>query len=382
MTSVFIPRERAAGESRVAATPETVRAMIKAGFAVTVEQDAGEGAHIDDAAYEAAGAKITSEAVWGDGEVILKVAPPSMDEAKSIREGALLLGFIAPHRNLEAVAALASRRANVLAMELIPRVTRAQTMDALSSQASVAGYKAIILAAAKLGKYFPLLMTAAGTVTPARVVILGAGVAGLQALATAKRLGAVVEVHDVRAAVKEQVESLGGRFIDVTIGESGEGEGGYARELSAETLAKQREVLASHLRHADVIVTTAAIPGKKAPILVDAATVQRMRRGAVIVDLAVESGGNCELSEPDREVVRHGVTIMGHANLASMMAEDASVLYARNVLALLKHVSRDGSISIDRNDEIVQGALLTSGGEIHHQPTADALKGDPAWAHS
>lgn len=382
MPTVFIPKETQQGENRVAATPESVRRLMKAGFTVEVETSAGEGASIADEEFKAAGAAIVGPDRWSAAEIILKVAPPTLEEARRIPRGALLIGFLAAHRNLEVVSALAQGGVSTLAMELIPRITRAQTMDALSSQASIAGYKAVILAAAKLRKYFPLLMTAAGTVAPARVVIMGAGVAGLQAIATAKRLGAVVEVSDVRSAVKEQVESLGGRFIELPMSESAEGEGGYAKEVSEDFLRRQRELVARHAEAADVVITTALVPGKKAPILVNDDMVRQMRTGSVIIDLAVEAGGNCSLSELDQEVVRHGVTIIGYSNLPSTMAEDASVLYARNVQALLLHVRDKKKESLDLEDEITRGALLTHEGEVVHQPTAELLKGEPAWAPS
>lgn len=381
MPIIFVPKETQPGEHRVAATPESIRRLIKGGYTVAVESKAGEGAHISDEEFASAGAGIAGAEGWSSAEIILKVAPPTIDEASRIPAGALLISFMAAHRNLDVVAVLAERNVSVLAMELIPRITRAQTMDALSSQASIAGYKAVVLAAAKLGKYFPLLMTAAGTIAPARVVIMGAGVAGLQAIATAKRLGAVVEVSDVRAAVKEQVESLGGRFIELPMTESAEGEGGYAREVSEDFLRKQRDLVAKHTEAADVVITTALVPGKKAPLLVTEDTVRNMRTGSVIIDLAVEAGGNCSLSELDAEVVRHGVTIIGHSNLPSTMAEDASVLYARNVLALLLHV-REGDRQVDPADEITGATLLTHQGEVVHGATAELMKGEQTWARS
>jgi H+-translocating NAD(P) transhydrogenase subunit alpha len=302
------------------------------------------------------------------------VAPPEPEEAALLRQGAVLVGFLSPHQNLAAVERLASRGATALGMELVPRITRAQKMDALSSQANVAGYKAALLAACHLDKYFPLLMTAAGTVQPARVVVMGAGVAGLQALATAKRLGAVVEVSDIRPAVKEQVQSLGGRFIDLPMQESGEGAGGYAREVSAEFLRRQQEIVAERVAAADAVITTALVPGKPAPRLVTAAMVQRMRQGSAIVDLAVEQGGNCELSVPGEDVVRNGVLIIGRSNLAASLAADASMLYARNVLEVVLHVAKGGKVQLDPSEEIVAAMLVTHLGEVHHVPTAAKLK--------
>ena len=376
--NVFIPKERP-GENRVAATPETVKKLVKDGLSVTLEAGAGDAAHFADAAYREAGASLSADAAaaWSAADLVLKVGPPSPEEARRLKQGAVLIGLLAPDRNLDAVRALADRRVSALAMELIPRVTRAQPMDALSSQASIAGYKAVLLAAGRLGRYFPLLMTAAGTIPPSRVVIMGARVAGLMAIATAKRLGALVEVSDIRPAVKEQVESLGGRFIELPLlegGESGEGEGGYAREMTPEFLAQQREIVARHVAAADVVITTALVPGKPAPELVTREMVEAMRPGSVIVDLAVERGGNCELSRPGEEVIHHGVVILGPPDLASQTPLDASTLYARNVFALVKELLHEGRLALDRDDEIVAGALLTHGGEVLHAPTAERLQ--------
>ncbi|HEX7182617.1 MAG TPA: Re/Si-specific NAD(P)(+) transhydrogenase subunit alpha [Thermoanaerobaculia bacterium] len=378
MANVFIPRERRPGETRVAATPETVRRLVKAGLEVIVERGAGEAAFFPDADFAAAGARIADDAAaaWGAADAVLKVAAPEPEEAAALRPGSLLVAFLAPHRNLEMVRAFAERRITSMAMELVPRITRAQPMDALSSQANIAGYKAVLLAALRLPKYFPLLMTAAGTIKPARVVIMGAGVAGLQAIATARRLGAIVEVSDIRPAVKEQVQSLGGRFIELPASESaesGEGAGGYAREMSEDFLRRQREIVHRHVSQADAVITTALIPGKPAPRLVTADMVRAMRPGSVIVDLAVEQGGNCELSEPDREVVHNGVLILGPSNLAAAMPQDASNLYARNVQSLLAQVWKEGSFAIDTQDELIAGSLLTHDGKVFHGPTAERL---------
>lgn len=376
MATLFIPKERTPGETRVAATPETVRRLIREGFLVQVEREAGAGAHLPDAQYQSAGATIVEEPVeaWKGADVVAKVAPPSLEEASRLKKGALLLGFAAPHRSLQLVRSLAEGQVSMLAMELVPRISRAQTMDALSSQANIGGYKAVLLAAAALDKYFPLLMTAAGTVQPAKVVIMGAGVAGLQAIATARRLGAVVEVSDVRPAVKEQVQSLGARFIDLPLEESGEGSGGYAKELSAEQLARQQEVIADRVAQADVVITTALVPGRPAPRLITAKTVQRMRPGAVIVDLAAEQGGNCELSESGQTIEKHGVKILAPLNLPASAPHDASLLYARNVQALLLHVAPKGTPKLDPEEEIVKGALLVHEGRILHAPTAKAVE--------
>lgn len=383
MLNVFIPRERRPGETRVAATPETVRRMAKQGLAVLIERRAGEASFFPDADYEAAGARLLDDPAegWGTADVVLKVAPPDAyeglpgHEAEALKPGAVLIGFLAPYRNPDVVRLLAEGRVSSFALELVPRVTRAQPMDALSSQASIAGYKAVLLAAWRSPKYLPLLMTAAGTIKPARVVVMGAGVAGLQAIATAKRLGAVVEVSDIRPAVKEQVESLGGRFIELPLAESGEGAGGYAREMGEDFLRRQREIVERHLAAADAVITTALVPGKRAPLLLTTEMVEAMRPGSIVVDLAVEQGGNCELSQPDREVVHNGVVILGPSNLAAAQPHDASLLYARNALSLLQLlVDKEGKLALDLADEIVAGTLLTHEGQVHHAPTAELLK--------
>jgi NAD(P) transhydrogenase subunit alpha len=382
MTRVFVPRESAAGETRVAATPETVKKMATAGLEVSVQEGAGNGANIPDEAFREAGADIEEDgrSGWSGADLVIKVAPPGRDtgvgdEASMLRAGAVLVGFLAPYTNLDLVRTLAGRNVSALAMELIPRVTRAQPMDALSSQASIAGYKSVLMAAERLGKYFPQMMTAAGTVKPARVVVLGAGVAGLQAIATARRLGAVVEVSDIRPEVAEQVKSLGGKFIELPVKESGSIEGGYAREVSEEFLRKQQEIVAARVAAADVVVTTALVPGKPAPRLLTAAMVRRMRPGSVIVDLAVEQGGNCELSVKGREVVENGVRIIGHPNLPATVAGDASNLYARNVWALVRTMlNEERGIELDPRDEVIAGCLLTHGGEVAHEGVARALR--------
>jgi NAD(P) transhydrogenase subunit alpha len=389
MVKVFVPRERRPQETRVAATPETVKRMVKLGLEVTVERGAGESSLFSDAAFEAAGARLAGPApadiaeAWETADVVLKVTPPGAfeglpgHEAEGLKPGAVLIGFLAPHRNLDMVRTLAAGNVTSFALELVPRVTRAQSMDALSSQASIGGYKAVLLAAWRLPKYLPLLMTAAGTIKPARVVVMGAGVAGLQAIATAKRLGAVVEVSDVRPAVKEQVESLGGRFIELpTIAgtESGEGQGGYAREMGEDFLRRQREIVQRHLAAADAVITTALVPGRPAPRLVTAEMIRAMRPGSVIVDLAVEQGGNVELSQADREVVENGVLILGPSNLPAAMPHDASLLYARNVFALLQILlDQEGNLAPDLADEVIAGTLLTHGGAVVHKPTAERL---------
>jgi NAD(P) transhydrogenase subunit alpha len=377
MVKVFVPKETRDRETRVAATPESVKKMVGAGLEVTVERGAGKRTHIGDGQFEAAGATLTDDraGTLAGADVVLRVLAPDAAEVDGLKEGSVLVGLLAPHRNLELVEKLRDHKISSLAMELVPRITRAQEMDVLSSQASIAGYKAVVLAAYRLGKYFPLLMTAAGTIAPARVVVMGAGVAGLQAIATAKRLGAVVEVSDIREVVKEQVESLGGKFIELPEMPGGEGEGGYAREMGEDFLRKQREIVTERLEHADVVVCTALVPGKKAPILVTREMVERMKPGAVIVDLAVEQGGNCELSKAEEEVVHADVLILGPGNLPAETPVDASQLYARNVWALLKSLLEEGELKLDPEDEVVDGALLTHGGEVRHAPTRDALEG-------
>jgi NAD(P) transhydrogenase subunit alpha len=354
--------------------------LIKSGFAVEVEPSAGQGAHIADSAYEQAGATLARDlkAAFQSADVVIKVGPPARhptlgDEVALMREGAILVCHVWAHKHADAVRALAARKVSCLALELIPRISRAQTMDTLSSQANIAGYKAVVLAASKLGKYFPLLMTAAGTIQPARVVVMGAGVAGLQAIATARRLGAVVEVSDIRPEVKEQIESLGGKFIELPTQESGAGQGGYAKEVSAEFLQKQQAVLAQKIAAADVVITTAQVPGRPAPKLITAKMVEGMREGAVIVDLAADSGGNCELTENGKEIIKHGVLIIGDSALPASMPEDASSLFARNIVALLALVMGKDGLKLDLEDEVIAGALLTPAGEVHHTPTAALL---------
>ncbi len=388
MANVFIPRERRPGETRVAATPDTVKRMVKQGLVVTVERGAGESSNFLDPDYEAAGARLTDDPgeAASAADILLTVRPLDAEDVAALKPGAVLVGLLAPHQNLDLVRSLARHKVTSLAMELIPRVTRAQSMDALSSQASIAGYRAVLLAAWRLPKYFPLLMTAAGTIAPARVVVMGAGVAGLQAIATARRLGAVVEVSDVRPVVKEQVESLGGKFIPLPNPQdmpSGEGQGGYAREMGDEFLRLQREIVKKHLSAAHAVITTALVPGRRAPILVTTGMVEAMRPGSVVVDLAVEQGGNCELSRPDQEVVHKGVLILGPSNLAAGMPADASTLYSKNVLALLQEIWKDGNITVNTTDEILSGTLLTHEGTVLHKPTADLLQpsgGTPAAA--
>src|SRR6201995_4926153 len=366
---IGIPRETTAGERRVALVPDTVRKLTGQGHEVIVELGAGAGALLADSQYEQAGAQLVAEPAAGyDSDVGERVAPPTPEEIGHLRPTGVLVGFLAPLSNPERVRAIARTGATSFAMESVPRISRAQSMDALSSQSNVAGYRAALIGAQELGRFFPMLMTAAGTIRPATVLVLGAGVAGLQAIATARRLGAVVQGFDVRAAVKEQVESLGAKFLEFDLGGDLEGAGGYAKELTAEQQARQQELMAEAIGKCDVVITTALVPGRRAPILVTEEAVKLMKPGSVIVDLAGEAGGNCELSEPGQTVVRHDVKICAPLNVPSTMAEHASQLYARNIKALLGlMISDDGELSLDFDDEVIAGACITRGGEIVHE---------------
>ena len=358
---VGVPRETASGERRIALVPETVKRLTGGGFEVAIEHGAGEPASFPDRDYEQAGAALVDDPYSADA--VAKVQPPSADEAGRLRNGQILIGLLQPLTDREGIARLGERGVIAFAMESIPRITRAQAMDALSSQATVSGYKAAVLAADRLPKFFPMLMTAAGTVAPAKVLVLGAGVAGLQAIATARRLGAVVSGFDVRPIVREQVESLGASFLDLGItGE--ETAGGYARELTEEEQQRQQQALEARLPDFDAVITTALVPGRPAPRLIPASAVAAMRPGSVIVDLAAEAGGNCELTEPDEAVVREGVTILGYTNLPSTMPYHASQLYSRNVLALLQHLAPEGELNLDWNDEITSSACVTRKTEV------------------
>jgi NAD(P) transhydrogenase subunit alpha len=358
---IGVPRETAAGERRVALVPDIVGKLVPAGFEVRVQRGAGEAASFPDAAYEQAGAHLVDD--WADADAVVKVQKPSREEAERLHEGQVLIGFLQPLTDPEGIERLAQRDVIAFAMESIPRITRAQAMDALSSQATVSGYKATLLAAEALPKFFPMLMTAAGTVAPAKVLVLGAGVAGLQAVATARRLGAVVTGFDVRPVVREQIESLGANWLDLGIvGE--ETAGGYAAELTEEQQRQQQEGLEARLPEFDVVITTALIPGRPAPKLIPASAVRAMRPGSVVVDLAAEAGGNCELTEPGEEVVREGVTIVGLTNLPSTMPFHASQLYARNIFALLHHLAPEATLALDWEDEITVGACVTRKAEV------------------
>jgi H+-translocating NAD(P) transhydrogenase subunit alpha len=358
---VGVPRETTPGEHRVALVPESVKRLTGSGFEIELERGAGEAASFLDSAYEEAGAALVVDPYSADA--VAKVQTPSTEEAGRLRGGQILIGFLQPLTDREGIDRLAERGVIGFAMESIPRITRAQAMDALSSQATVSGYKAVILAAERLPRFFPMLMTAAGTVTPAKVLVLGAGVAGLQAIATARRLGAVVSGFDVRPVVREQVESLGATFLDLGVtGE--ETTGGYARELTPEEQQRQQEALEARVPDFDAVITTALVPGRPAPRLIPASAVTAMRPGSVIVDLAAETGGNCELTEPGEAVVREGVTIVGYTNLPSTMPFHASQLYSRNVLALLQHLAPEGQLNLDWEDEITASTCVTRKEEV------------------
>jgi NAD(P) transhydrogenase subunit alpha len=358
---IGVPKETAAGERRVALVPEAVGRLVKGGHQVTLEAGAGVEAGFPDEAFVAAGA------VAGDpwsADVVCKVQKPSPQEVAKLREGAALVGLLQAATSADLIRQLAQRRVTAFSLELLPRITRAQPMDVLSSQATVAGYKAVLLAAVTVPRFFPMLVTAAGTLPPARVLVLGAGVAGLQAIATARRLGAIVSAFDVRAAVKEQIESLGAKFLMMEEALEGEGGGGYAKELSQDQHQRELAFLARCVKDADVVITTAAIPGKRAPILVTRAAVEGMRPGSVIVDLAADTGGNCELTQAGTPTLHHGVTILGPVNLPATLPQHASQMYARNVASFLGHVAQSGTLQLDFADEITKGTCVTHDGKV------------------
>jgi proton-translocating NAD(P)+ transhydrogenase subunit alpha len=370
---IGVPKETTDGERRVALVPEIVSKLARpvgegaSPPVVVVQRGAGTGAFIPDDAYAEAGAELVDDAPF-DADVVVKVAAPSAEEIGRLGSETTLIGFLGPLTNAAGVRALADAGVTSFAMEAIPRISRAQSMDALSSQANIGGYRAALIGAQELGRFFPMLMTAAGTIRPATVLVLGAGVAGLQAIATARRLGAVVQGFDVRAAVKEQVESLGATFLEFDLGGDLEGAGGYAKELTPEQQARQQELMAEAIGKVDVVITTAAVPGRRAPILVTEQAVELMKPGSVIVDLAGETGGNCELSEPGESVIRHDVKILAPLNVPSSMAEHASQLYARNIQALLGLMIDDsGQLSLNFEDEVIAGACITRAGEIVHE---------------
>jgi H+-translocating NAD(P) transhydrogenase subunit alpha len=373
---VAVCRERADGERRVALTPDEVKRLGESGARVRLERGAGISAGYPDESYALNGAELVADAAaaLADADVVLRVGPPSDDEVAALPAGSLLISYLRPLDRPELSQALAARGLTALAIELVPRITRAQTMDALSSQANIAGYRGVLVASTLLPRYFPLLMTAAGTVPPAKVLVLGAGVAGLQAIATARRLGAIVSAFDVRPVVREQVESLGATFLEVELPETGETSGGYAQELSAETQRLQRELLAEHVAASDVVITTALVPGRAAPQLIGADMVASMRPGSVIVDLAAEAGGNCELTEPGATVVRENVTIVGDRNPAAAMPYDASRLYARNLTELLGVCLQEGRVTVDPEDAVIAGCLVCRDGAVVNPAVLERLK--------
>lgn len=360
-----VPKEIIEGERRVGLVPKVIAKLVESGLEVQVEAGCGKGAFFSDEEYREAGATVVegASAVYG-ADMIAKVRKPSADEVGMLREGTALVGFLEPLTSLQLVKLLTDRKITSFAMETVPRISRAQRMDALSSQANIAGYKAALIGTNALAKFLPMSMTAAGTIPPAKALVLGAGVAGLQAIATLHRLGARVEGYDIRPAVKEEVESLGAKFVEVPIEEETEAAGGYAKELSAQAQQKQKAVLREHIQAADLVVSTAAVPGRKAPVLIEEDAVKGMRAGSVIVDLAAEMGGNCALTEAGKAVVKHGVIIHGPTDLVSQMAVNASELYARNVQALLNHLIKDGQLQLDFEDEITKGACITHDGQI------------------
>jgi NAD(P) transhydrogenase subunit alpha len=377
---VGVPKETAALERRVSVVPETVQ-KFGSGVKVVVEKGAGESAGFPDSDYTSAAATIAADQrlLYAQADIVLKVLPPTPDEAGLVKEGSVIISFLFPVANLETVKRLASRKVTAFAMELIPRISRAQPMDALSSQANVAGYKAVIVAADTVPKLFPLMMTAAGTISPAKVFILGAGVAGLQAIATARRLGAVVDAYDVRPVVKEQVMSLGAKFAEMPVeAKDAQDAGGYAKAMGEEFTKKQQEFLAQRAKTMDVVITTALIPGARAPILITEDAVKGMRPGSVVVDLAAEAKGNCALTEPGKTVVKYGVTIHGPLNLPSTMAPESSRLYSRNISSLLLTMLKDGALTIDPKDDIIKGSMVINAGQVVHGPTVKAIEGPAA----
>ncbi|MCI0463686.1 MAG: Re/Si-specific NAD(P)(+) transhydrogenase subunit alpha [Gemmataceae bacterium] len=370
---VGVPRETVPGERRVALVPELVPKLLKASLEVVVEHAAGEAAGFPGALYTEQGARADPDAL-GSADVLLKVQPPTPEETARVKQGATLIGMLQPYTNGAGIRALAERGVTAFAMELMPRITRAQPMDVLSAMSTVSGYKAVLLAAARLPKFFPLLMTAAGTVSPARAFIIGAGVAGLQAIGTAKRLGAVVEAYDTRPVVKEQVESLGAKFVELGLEtKEAEAKTGYAKAQSEEFYRQQRELMGKCVAGADVVITTALVPGQRAPVLITEEMVRGMRPGSVIVDLAAEQGGNCALTEPGQEVVKHGVVLIGITNLPSTVPFHASQLYARTVTNYLLHLMKDGKVQMDLTDELTRGPLVAHQGEVVHEVVKSAL---------
>ena len=376
--NVVIPKETLDNEPRVAATPGSIKELVKAGLSVMVETQAGIKSHISDTDYKDAGASIieSKEALLSKADIVLKVLPPTLDQIVLLQPKSIVVSFCQTTRDIDTVKALKEQSVTGFSMHLIPRTTLAQKMDALSSQANIAGYKAVLIAASKLGVYMPLLMTAAGTIRPAKVLVLGAGVAGLQAIATAKRLGAQVEAFDVRPIVKEQVESLGAKFIEVDSSndDEGVGDGGYAKETSEDYKSRQQKLIHDHISKSDIVVTTALIPGKPAPNLIPESMVNSMKPGSIIMDLASENGGNCELTKKDEIITHNGVTIDGSSNIPGSMPVHASELYAKNITAFLTYMIENGELKLNLDDEIISGSMYTHLGELTHEPTQEAIK--------
>ena len=378
---IAIPKEILPGENRVACVPDVASKFIKAGFEIIVEKGAGLNAGFTNENYEKAGAKIAGnlDELYSSADIVFKVQRPldhpdaGKNELDMMKSGTLLITFLYPLHYYELAKKCAEKGINVISMDMIPRTTIAQKMDALSSQANIAGYKSVIMTANELGKIFPLMMTAAGTISPAKVVIMGAGVAGLQALGTAKRLGAVVEVSDIRPAVKEEVQSLGGKFIEVETAEDMQDESGYAKEASEEFLKKQKELIFKHITEADIVITTALVPGKKAPVLVTEEMVKNMRPGSVVLDMAVEFGGNCEVSEKGKTVKKHNVIIIGEPNIPSLVPTPASEMYAKNIYNLIMHFAKEGKFELNLEDEIIQGCLITNNSEVVNSRVKELL---------
>ena len=367
---VGVPKEIQENETRVALVPQSVKKIVQKssskGIEVLVESGAGLNASIQDSEYTEAGAKIVKDAkeLYLNSDIIIKIGKPELAEIDLMREGSVLVSLLQPSVNIDTVQKLINKKISAFSLDSIPRITRAQSMDVLSSMSTVSGYKAVLIGANNLPKFFPMLMTAAGTVSPAKVFIIGAGVAGLQAIGTAKRLGAVVEAFDTRPIVKEQVQSLGARFVELDLtGEETEGEGGYAKQISKELHKRELELIGDHLKKSDVVITTAQVPGKKAPILITEAMVKEMQRGSVIVDLASDQGGNCEITEPGKQVVKHGVTICGFLNLPALMPNHASQMFSKNMESVINHLVKDGQINLDLSDEINKSALITCKGD-------------------
>ena len=376
---VGVLKEVVVGENRVAVTPQTVKDLLKVGLEIHIETEAGKTAFISDSDYQNAGAKIVSDAasILTNSDLVIKVATATLDEINQIKDGSAYISLIQTTREIEIVNKLTQKKVSAFSMHLIPRTTLAQSMDALSSQANVAGYKAVLVGATHLPVYMPLLMTAAGTIPPAKVLIIGAGVAGLQAIATAKRLGAQVEAFDVRPEVKEQVESLGAKFVEVkSEDEDGVGEGGYAKETSDEYKEKQQALMKEHISKSDLVITTALIPGRPAPVLIPSTMVDAMKKGSVVVDLAAENGGNCENTVPGEVTTKNGVIIDGTLNLPSTMQVHSSQLYAKNISTFISHMTKDGSLEINMDDEIISGSIFTHQGKITHEPTQQAVNKD------